>query len=130
LCDRATWSSNIYDVRTFLRESIDPVMNRFTWQTHPTVERKSFFMNILCIESIFPEEYTHNWKLLFGSISATTVAIFTTETSLWICSWAYAIRMLWIWTVLLPSGTCRKPITFITAVSLPFVAYLLTLPRN
>jgi hypothetical protein len=31
--------------------------------------------------------------------------------------------------VLLPSDTCRKPITAITAVLLPFVGYLLTLPH-
>jgi hypothetical protein len=31
--------------------------------------------------------------------------------------------------VLLPSDTHRKPITSITAVLLPFVTYLLTLPR-
>jgi hypothetical protein len=36
-------------------------------------------------------------------------------------------RMLWNWTVLLPSDTYRKHITSITAVSLPFVTYLLTL---
>jgi hypothetical protein len=32
--------------------------------------------------------------------------------------------------VLLPSDTHRKPITFITAALLPFVTYLLTLPRT
>jgi hypothetical protein len=32
--------------------------------------------------------------------------------------------------VLLPSDIRRKPITSITAVLLPFVAYLLTLPRT
>jgi hypothetical protein len=37
-------------------------------------------------------------------------------------------RLSWSWTVLLPSDTHRKPIAFIIAVSLPFVAYLLTLP--
>jgi hypothetical protein len=34
------------------------------------------------------------------------------------------------WTVLLPTDTHRKPITSIPAVLLPFVAYLLTLPRK
>jgi hypothetical protein len=38
-------------------------------------------------------------------------------------------RLSWSWTVLLPSDTHRKPITTITAVLLPFVTYLLTLPR-
>jgi hypothetical protein len=32
--------------------------------------------------------------------------------------------------VLLPSDTYREPITSITGVLLPFVTYLLTLPRN
>jgi hypothetical protein len=38
-------------------------------------------------------------------------------------------RLSWSWTVLLPSDTHRKHITSITAVLLPFVTYLLTLPR-
>jgi hypothetical protein len=38
-------------------------------------------------------------------------------------------RLPWSWTVLLPSDKNRKPITFITAVFLSFVTYLLTLPR-
>jgi hypothetical protein len=37
-------------------------------------------------------------------------------------------RLSWSRTVLLPSDTHRKPITSITAVLLPFVSYLLTLP--
>jgi hypothetical protein len=36
-------------------------------------------------------------------------------------------RMSWSWTVLLPSNTHRKPITSITAVLLPFVAYWLSI---
>jgi hypothetical protein len=38
-------------------------------------------------------------------------------------------RLSCSWTVLLPSDTHRNPITSITTVLLPFVAYLLTLPR-
>jgi hypothetical protein len=38
-------------------------------------------------------------------------------------------RLSWSWTVLLGSDTHRKPITSITAVLLPSVTYLLTLPR-
>jgi hypothetical protein len=34
------------------------------------------------------------------------------------------------WIVLLPSEAYRNPITFITTVLLPFVTYLLTLPRR
>jgi hypothetical protein len=39
-------------------------------------------------------------------------------------------RLSWSWTVLLPSDTHRKTITSITAVLLPFLTYLLTLPRT
>jgi hypothetical protein len=39
-------------------------------------------------------------------------------------------RLSWSWTVLLHSDTNRKLITSITAVSLSFVTYLLTLPHN
>jgi hypothetical protein len=39
-----------------------PVVNRFTWQTLPTVNTKHFFMNILCIESS-----AHNRTMLFCS---------------------------------------------------------------
>jgi hypothetical protein len=39
-------------------------------------------------------------------------------------------RLSWSWTVLLPTDTHRKHITSITAVLLPFVTYLLTLPRS
>jgi hypothetical protein len=38
-------------------------------------------------------------------------------------------KLSWSWTVLLPSDVYRKPITSITAVSLRFVIYLLTLLR-
>jgi hypothetical protein len=37
--------------------------------------------------------------------------------------------MSWSWTVLLPSDRNRKYITSITVVLLPFVTYLLTVPR-
>jgi hypothetical protein len=43
------------------------VVNCFTWQTLPTVKRKYFFINILCIESFCPSK-THNRTLLFDSI--------------------------------------------------------------
>jgi hypothetical protein len=42
-------------------------VNRFTRQTLPTVNRKHFFMNILCIESFYQKK-THSRTLLFGSI--------------------------------------------------------------
>jgi hypothetical protein len=43
-----------------------PIVNRFKRQTLPTVNRKHFFMNILCIESFCPQK-THSRTLLFGS---------------------------------------------------------------
>jgi hypothetical protein len=43
----------IYHFRTSLREFLDPVVKRFTRQTLPTVNRKHFFITILCIESTF-----------------------------------------------------------------------------
>jgi hypothetical protein len=43
-----------------------PVMNRFTWQTQPTVNRKHFCMNILCTESCCSQKM-HNRTLLFIS---------------------------------------------------------------
>jgi hypothetical protein len=36
----------------------DPVVNYFMWQTLPTINRKHFFMNILCIESFCPQIHT------------------------------------------------------------------------
>jgi hypothetical protein len=60
------------------------VVNRFTRQTLSTINRKHFFMNILCSESFCPQK-THNRTLLFGSIISSTVAILTTETIPWTC---------------------------------------------
>jgi hypothetical protein len=88
----------------------------------------------------FLYEYSLHWFLLPTKKKRTTkhcssvvhpsrtVAILTTETSLWTCACASA-RLWWSWTVLLPSETHRNPITSITFVLLPFVTYLLTLPR-
>jgi hypothetical protein len=62
---------------------LPPRLNRFMRQTLPTVNRKYFFMNIICLESFCPQKKTHNRTLLFSSVSSSTVAILTTETSLW-----------------------------------------------
>jgi hypothetical protein len=48
------------------RNVCHPVVNIFTWQTFPTINRKHFFMNILCIESFCSQE-THNRTLLFSN---------------------------------------------------------------
>jgi hypothetical protein len=56
LYSSATWSGIIYDFRTSLREFFDSVVDRITRKTLLTVNRKHFFMNIICIESFCPQE--------------------------------------------------------------------------
>jgi hypothetical protein len=65
-------------------------VNRFTRRTLPTVKSKHFFMNILCIESFCrqKERTTERWSSVVQSSS--TLAIMTTETSLWTCACAFA----------------------------------------
>jgi hypothetical protein len=58
-----------------------PRWNSFTQQTLPTVNRKHFFMNILCIGP-FAHRKMHNRMLLFSSTHSSMVAILTPETSL------------------------------------------------
>jgi hypothetical protein len=86
-------------------------------------------MNIPCIESLCPQE-THNRTLLFGC------TLLKHGRQFWLLKPAsehgharLLLRLSWSWTVLLPSDTHRKPITYNTTVLLPFVTYLLTLPR-
>jgi hypothetical protein len=45
---------------------LPPRWNRFTWQTLRNVNRKHFFMNILCIESSCPQK-THSITQLLSS---------------------------------------------------------------
>jgi hypothetical protein len=113
-------ASSVTYFRPFLREFFNPVVSRFTWQTLPTVERKHFFMNILCIESFWPQK-THNITLLFGS----TLFKHGRHAHARLIS----IRS-WSWIALLPGVTHRRPITSTTVVLLPLVICLLTLPRN
>jgi hypothetical protein len=99
-----------------LTEFLDPVVNRFTWQTLHTVNRKHFFMNILYVESFFaqkirttercssvvhPKAWSPFWLLKPASEHAHTRLL---------------LRLSWSWTVLLPRDTHRKPNTSITAV--------------
>jgi hypothetical protein len=51
-----TWSGIICDFWRSLREFLDPIVNRFMQQTLPTINKKYFFMNILCIVSFFPQK--------------------------------------------------------------------------
>jgi hypothetical protein len=67
----------------------DPVVNRFTRQTLPTVNRKYFFMNILCIQSFSQQKHTIG-RCPSVVHSSSTVAILTTETILWTWAWASA----------------------------------------
>jgi hypothetical protein len=56
---------NLFVTSEIFATFFDPVVNSLTRQTLPTVNRKHFFMNILCIES-FAHKKTHNRTLLFG----------------------------------------------------------------
>jgi hypothetical protein len=69
------------------REFLYPVVNCFTRQTLPIVNRKHFLMNILCIESFCPQKRTTE-SCSSVIYSPSTVAILTTETSLWTWAWA------------------------------------------
>jgi hypothetical protein len=122
-----TWSGIICDFLTSLREFLDLVVNRFTRQTLPTVNRKHVFMNILCIGPfVHKKSAKQNAALRYYTSQA--------RSPFWLlkpaCEHARARllrRLSWSWAVLLPSGTHIKPITSITTVWLPFVTYLLTL---
>jgi hypothetical protein len=113
---------------TSLREFLGPVMNRFKWQTLPTVNRKHLFMNILWIEYFCPQK-THNRTLLLGRTQLKHRRHF----DYWNNSLNMCMRVCyldsWSWTVLLPSDTHRKPITSIAVALFPFVTYLLTVSR-
>jgi hypothetical protein len=103
------------------RNVCHPVVTCFTLRTLPTVNRKHFFMNILCIVSFCPQE-THNRTLLFSSTSSSRSPFWLLKPTSY---HAHALPGLsWSWTVLLPSDTHRTPITSITAVLLPFVTCL------
>jgi hypothetical protein len=73
------------------RNVCHPVVNRFTQQALPTLNRKHFPMISLCIESFSlpPKRATERCSSLVHSSS--TVAILTTETSFWRCVCASAI---------------------------------------
>jgi hypothetical protein len=64
-------------------------MNGFTRQTLPTINRKYFFMNIICIESFSHKKRTTNRCFSVEHFSST-VAILTTKISLWTCASTFA----------------------------------------
>jgi hypothetical protein len=66
--NKGTWWSIIYNFQTPLREFLYPFGNCFTLQTLPTVNRKYFFMDIICIEAFCPPPQTkHNTMLVYDS---------------------------------------------------------------
>jgi hypothetical protein len=95
----------------------------------PTASRKRFIMNILCIESFWPQE-TCNRMLPFGS----TLLKNSRHFDYW--NQPLNIRMRVCYRDCHEVRLCcylvihRKPMTSITDVLLLFVAYLLTLPRR
>jgi hypothetical protein len=105
-----------------------PGVDCFTRQTLPTVNTKNVFMTKLYIESFYPQKTHNNPAFRYHTPQAPSPFWLLNPSS----EHAHA-RLLprpsWSWTVLLPSNTHRKPITSIAVVFLPFVAYLLTLPR-
>jgi hypothetical protein len=76
---------------------------------------------------IFPK--TLNTTLFFGSTPSSTSPFWLLKPDSDHAHARLLPRLSWSWTVLLPSDTHIKSITYITAVFIPFVIYLLTLPR-
>jgi hypothetical protein len=72
-----------------------PVVNCFKRQTLLTLNRKHFFMNVICIESFYAHKKGTAERCSSVIHSLSMVAIFTTETSLRTCACASPI-----WTVL------------------------------
>jgi hypothetical protein len=112
------------------RNVCHPVVNSFTRHTLPTVNRKHFFMNILCIEFFRPQKKrtTERCSSVVYTQARSIFSLLKPASEL--AHVRLLPRLSWSWTVLLPSDTLRKPITSITAVLLPFVTYLLTLPHS
>jgi hypothetical protein len=55
---QAAWLGTIWDFRMSWREFLDPVVNWFTRQTLPTINRKHCSANVLCVESFCPQKRT------------------------------------------------------------------------
>jgi hypothetical protein len=82
------------------------------------------------MESFCPQK-THSKTLLFGNTLLKHKSPFWLLKPASVHTHAHLIpRLSRSWSLLLPSDTQRKLITSITAVLLPFVARLLSLPRN
>jgi hypothetical protein len=105
-------------------------VNSFTRQILPTVSRKHLFMTVLYIESFCPRK-THNRTLLLSSTLLKHGHHFDYRNQ------PLNMRMCICYLDCHEAGLCcclvvthRRPITSITAVLLPFVTYLRTLPRT
>jgi hypothetical protein len=70
--------------------SLNPIMDRFTRWTLPTVYMKHFFVNILCIKSSCSQKKRVRESCSSVVHISSTGAILTTETSLWTCACAAA----------------------------------------
>jgi hypothetical protein len=101
-----------------ISETFAARLNRFTRQILPTINRKPFFMNILCIESFWPQKNSQqNAALRYYTQARSPFWILKAASE-----YAHAHllpRLSWSRTVLLPSDTNIKPITSITTVLLP-----------
>jgi hypothetical protein len=116
-------------VEHHLRLSNVPVVNRFTPQTRPLVNKKHFYMNFLCNESFCPTKIAQQNAALRHYTPQTWSPFLLLKPASEHEHARLLPRPSWSWTVLLPSDTHRKPIASITAVSLQFVTCLLILPR-
>jgi hypothetical protein len=89
----------------------------------------------ICYLDFFDCEKSKYEKGLGNAHSPSAVPFFYRKYTIDIClvlspSHFPLPRLSWSWTVLLSSDTYREPITSIIAVLLPFVTYILTLPRK
>jgi hypothetical protein len=103
-------------------------VNPFKREKLLTVNRKSFFMNILYTESFShkhveqkaaPRRYNPEARSPFWLLKPASEHVLERLLP----------RLSWRWAVLIPTDTHRKPITSITALLLPFMSYLLILRR-
>jgi hypothetical protein len=83
-----------------------PVVNRFTGQTLPTVNRKHFFMNIFCIESFRPQK-PHSRTLFLGSRPLKHGRHFDYQNQRWACACACA-SATWTFLFLKNSFICKN----------------------
>jgi hypothetical protein len=109
------------------RNVFHPVVKHFTRQTLPNRKQETFLYEHPLQWSLLPMKKNNaqqNAALRYYTQARSPFLLLKPASE---HSHAHLLPRL-SWTVLLPSDTNRKPITSITAVLLPFVTYLLTLP--